>query len=386
MKKKITIFGSTGSIGESTLDIINSHPDKYEVVGLSANNNYEKLLIQAKHFKPKIVSLNNRESYKKFKDLNTDKNLKIINGNDSYDEILEFSTDLVMAAITGSAGLMPVVSALKKGVSIALANKESLVCSGSLITSIAKSNNANILPVDSEHNAIYQVLDVKNKSKISRLILTASGGPFLNHDIKELKDITPDEAIKHPNWSMGKKISIDSATMMNKGLELIEACYLFGISEKKIDVVIHPESIIHSCVEYMDGSMLSQMGTPDMRTPISFTLAYPERIKTNVKRLNLHEVQKLTFFRPDINKYPCLELAYHSLKLKKSAPTILNAANEVAVDSFLKEKIKFLSISKIVEKTLNKSSFSSINSIKDVIEIDNESRKLAIDIIKDGSF
>ncbi len=386
MKKKITIFGSTGSIGESTLDIIESNPDKYEIVGLSANNNYEKLLKQVKRFKPKIVSLNNPVSFKKFKDLNTDKKLKIINGNDSYDEILEFSTDLVMAAITGSAGLIPVISALKKGVSIALANKESLVCSGSLITSIAKSNNANILPVDSEHNAIYQVLDVKNKSKISRLILTASGGPFLNRKINDLKNISPEEAIKHPNWSMGKKISIDSATMMNKGLELIEAYYLFGISEKNIEVVIHPESIIHSCVEYMDGSMLSQMGTPDMRTPISYTLAYPERIKTNVKRLNLHEVHKLTFYKPDYKKYPCLELAYHSLELKKSAPTVLNAANEIAVDSFLKEKIKFLSIPKIVEKTLNKSSISSINSIKDVIDIDSESRKLAIDIIKEGSY
>ncbi len=386
MKKRITIFGSTGSIGESTLDIINSHPDKYEVIGLSVNSNYEKLLLQVKRFKPKIVSIRNPDSFKKFKDLNTDKNLKIINGSTSYEEILDFSTDLVMAAISGSAGLIPVISALKKGVSIALANKESLVCSGSLITSLAKSKNVDILPVDSEHNAIYQVLDVKNKSKISRLILTASGGPFLNKKIDDLKNISPDEAIKHPNWSMGKKISIDSATMMNKGLELIEACYLFGISEKKIEVVIHPESIIHSCVEYMDGSMLSQMGTPDMRTPISFTLAYPERIKTNVKRLNLHEIQKLTFFKPDFKKYPCLELAYHALELGKSAPTILNAANEIAVDKFLKEQIQFLSISKIVEKTLNKSSISFINSIKDVIEVDNESRKIALNIIKEGSY
>jgi len=386
MKKKITIFGSTGSIGQSTLDIIKHNRDKYEVVALTANKNYLMLLKQVDLFKPKIVSINDNASYKKFIDLNVNKNLKILNGSNSYEEILDFSTDLVMAAISGSAGLLPVVSALKKGLSIALANKESLVCSGSLVTSIAKSNNAKILPVDSEHNAIYQVLDSKNKSKISRLILTASGGPFLKKKIAELRDITPSEAIKHPNWSMGKKISIDSATMMNKGLELIEACYLFDIHQKNIDVVIHPESIIHSCVEYMDGSMLAQMGTPDMRTPISFTLAYPERIKTNVQRLNLSEIKKLTFFEPDLNKYPCLQLAYNSLEIGKSAPTILNAANEVAVQRFLEKKIKFLSIAKVVEKTLKNSSICSINSIKDVIEIDKESRDLTDSIIKSGSY
>ena len=386
MKKKITIFGSTGSIGESTLDIIRHNPDKYEVIALTANKNYKKLLEQVVHFNPKVVSINDNDAYSKFADLNNNKELRILNGQNCHKEILDLNTDLVVAAITGSAGLMPVVSALEKGLSIALANKESLVCSGSLVTSIAKKNNAKILPVDSEHNAIYQVLDSKNKSKISRLILTASGGPFFNRDINELDDILPEEAIKHPNWSMGKKISIDSATMMNKGLELIEACYLFEISHKNIDVIIHPESIIHSCVEYMDGSMLSQMGTPDMRTPISYTLAYPERIKTNVKRLNLCEIKQLNFFKPDLKKFPSLQLAYETLEIGKSAPTILNAANEVAVESFLNQGIKFLSISKVVEKTLNKTSFSNVNSIKDVIEIDKESRELALDVIKQGSY
>ncbi len=386
MKKKITIFGSTGSIGESTLDIIRQNPDKYEIIGLTANTNYKKLLEQVEHFNPKVVSINDNNAYIKFTDLNNNKKLRVLNGKNCHKEILDLNTDLVVAAITGSAGLMPVVSALEKGLSIALANKESLVCSGSLVTSIAKKNNAKILPVDSEHNAIYQVLDSKNKSKISRLILTASGGPFFNKDIKELDDILPEEAIKHPNWSMGKKISIDSATMMNKGLELIEAYYLFDISHKNIDVIIHPESIIHSCVEYMDGSMLSQMGTPDMRTPISYTLAYPERIKTNVKRLDLCEIKQLNFFKPDLKKYPSLRLAYEALEIGKSAPTILNAANEVAVESFLNQGIKFLSISKVVEKTLNKASFCNVNSIKDVIEIDKESRKLTLDIIKHGSY
>ena len=381
MKKKITIFGSTGSIGLSTLDIISQHNDKYEIVGLSINNNYEKLLEQVSIFKPKIVSIKDTNSFEKFKNRNTLKNLKILNGSDSFDEILNFETDIVVAAITGSAGLLPVVGAAKRGITIALANKESLVCSGSLVTALAKKNGSMILPVDSEHNAIYQVLDIKNKQNVSKLILTASGGPFLNKITEELEHISPEEAIKHPNWTMGKKISVDSATMMNKGLELIEAHYLFDMPHDKIDIVVHPESIIHSCVEYSDGSILAQMGNPDMRTPISYTLAYPNRIPTRVEKLKLSEIKKLTFFEPDLLKFPCLELAYSSLKIKKSAPTVLNAANEIAVDAFLNKKISFLSIHKIVEKTLNKASISDINSIKDVVEIDTESRSIATEFL-----
>ena len=381
MKKKITIFGSTGSIGLSTLDIISQHNDKYEIVGLSINNNYEKLLEQVSIFKPKIVSIKDTNSFEKFKNRNTLKNLKILNGSDSFDEILNFETDIVVAAITGSAGLLPVVGAAKRGITIALANKESLVCSGSLVTALAKKNGSMILPVDSEHNAIYQVLDIKNKQNVSKLILTASGGPFLNKITEELEHISPEEAIKHPNWTMGKKISVDSATMMNKGLELIEAHYLFDMPHDKIDIVVHPESIIHSCVEYSDGSILAQMGNPDMRTPISYTLAYPNRIPTRVEKLKLSEIKKLTFYEPDLLKFPCLELAYSSLKIKKSAPTVLNAANEIAVDAFLNKKISFLSIHKVVEKTLNKASISDINSIKDVVEIDTESRSIATEFL-----
>ena len=381
MKKKITIFGSTGSIGLSTLDIISQHSDKYEIVGLSINNNYEKLLEQVSSFKPKIVSIKDSKSFEKFKNRNTLKNLKVLNGSDSFDDILNYETDIVVAAITGSAGLLPVVGAAKRGITIALANKESLVCSGSLVTALAKKNGSMILPVDSEHNAIYQVLDVKNKHNVSKLILTASGGPFLNKITEELQNISPEEAIKHPNWTMGKKISVDSATMMNKGLELIEAHYLFDMPHDKIDIVVHPESIIHSCVEYSDGSILAQMGNPDMRTPISYTLAYPNRIPTRVEKLKLSDIKKLTFYEPDFLKFPCLELAYSSLKIKKSAPTVLNAANEIAVDAFLKKKISFLSIHRIVEKTLNKASISDINSIKDVVEVDTESRRIATEFI-----
>ena len=386
MKKKITIFGSTGSIGDSTLDLVKNHPEKYEIVGLTINNNYKKLINQVKNFQPKIVSINDTRSFEKFKEINSNQSLKVVNGKDCYDEILDYETDIVVAAITGSAGLIPVVKAAKKGISIALANKESLVCSGSLITSIANKNGSIILPVDSEHNAIFQVLDSNNHSNVSKLILTASGGPFLNIKTKDLINITPEQAIKHPNWSMGKKISVDSATMMNKGLELIEAHYLFEMPHQKIDVIIHPESIIHSCVEYTDGSILSQMGTPDMRIPISFVLAYPDRISNSVKKLELGKIKKLTFFEPDLEKFPCLELAYESLKIKKSAPTILNAANEVAVDAFLSNKINYLSIPKLVEKTLNKASFSNINSIKDVIEIDHDSRQFTKSMVVSGKY
>ena len=386
MKKKITIFGSTGSIGDSTLDLVKNHPEKYEIVGLTINNNYKKLINQVKNFQPKIVSINDTRSFEKFKEINSNQSLKVVNGKDCYDEILDYETDIVVAAITGSAGLIPVVKAAKKGISIALANKESLVCSGSLITSIANKNGSIILPVDSEHNAIFQVLDSNNHSNVSKLILTASGGPFLNIKTKDLINITPEQAIKHPNWSMGKKISVDSATMMNKGLELIEAHYLFEMPHQKIDVIIHPESIIHSCVEYTDGSILSQMGTPDMRIPISFVLAYPDRISNSVKKLELGKIKKLTFLEPDLEKFPCLELAYESLKIKKSAPTILNAANEVAVDAFLSNKINYLSIPKLVEKTLNKASFSNINSIKDVIEIDHDSRQFTKSMVVSGKY
>ncbi|MBF91412.1 MAG: 1-deoxy-D-xylulose-5-phosphate reductoisomerase [Rickettsiales bacterium] len=381
MKKKITIFGSTGSIGHSTLDIISDHLDMFEVIGLTINCNYEKLNDQVKKFSPKVVSINNNDAYKNFLKINKDKNLKILNGNDSLINILDFETDMIVAGITGAVGLMPVIRATEMGKIIALANKENLVCSGSLITKLAKKSGSLILPIDSEHNAIHQVLDESNRSKVSKLILTASGGPFLRKSALEMKDITPDEAIKHPNWSMGRKISVDSATMMNKGLELIEAHFLFDFPHEKIDVVIHPESIIHSCVEYSDGSILSQMGNPDMRTPIAYALAYPNRIETKVKKLKLSSIQKLTFFEPDLIKFPCLELAYESLKIKKSAPTILNAANEIAVEAFLNEQIKFLSISKVVEKTLNRASISPINSIKDVLDIDNESRLISTELI-----
>ena len=377
MKKKITIFGSTGSVGVSTLDIITAHKEKFEIVGLTINQNYKKLLEQVELFKPKVVAIKSEFAYKEFCKQYSGKNLKILSGKSCLIDVLDFDADFVMAGIVGAAGLMPVLEAAKKGLVIGLANKESLVCSGSILKRIVLAHGAKLLPIDSEHNAIFQVLDSKNKSQIDKIILTASGGPFFGRNRDELKNVSPKEAIKHPNWNMGRKISVDSATLMNKGLEVIEAYYLFDFSVDKIDVLIHPQSIIHSCVEYSDGSILAQMGTPDMKTPIAYALGYPNRISAPIKKLSLDMVKELTFQLPDHKTFPLLNLAIEAIKIEKNAPTILNAANEVAVQAFLENKISFLSISKIVDLTLNKAKICSIKSIDEILQEDKSARILA---------
>lgn len=377
MKKKITIFGSTGSVGVSTLDIITAHKEKFEIVGLTINQNYKKLLEQVELFKPKVVAIKSEFAYKEFCKQYSGKNLKILSGKSCLIDVLDFDADFVMAGIVGAAGLMPVLEAAKKGLVIGLANKESLVCSGSILKRIVLAHGAKLLPIDSEHNAIFQVLDSKNKSQIDKIILTASGGPFFGRNRDELKNVSPKEAIKHPNWNMGRKISVDSATLMNKGLEVIEAYYLFDFSVDKIDVLIHPQSIIHSCVEYSDGSILAQMGTPDMKTPIAYALGYPNRISAPIKKLSLGMVKELTFQLPDHKTFPLLNLAIEAIKIEKNAPTILNAANEVAVQAFLENKISFLSISKIVDLTLNKAKICSIKSIDEILQEDKSARILA---------
>ena len=377
MKKKITIFGSTGSVGVSTLDIITAHKEKFEIVGLTINQNYKKLLEQVELFKPKVVAIKSEFAYKEFCKQYSGKNLKILSGKSCLIDVLDFDADFVMAGIVGAAGLMPVLEAAKKGLVIGLANKESLVCSGSILKRIVLAHGAKLLPIDSEHNAIFQVLDSKNKSQIDKIILTASGGPFFGRNRDELKNVSHKEAIKHPNWNMGGKISVDSATLMNKGLEVIEAYYLFDFSVDKIDVLIHPQSIIHSCVEYSDGSILAQMGTPDMKTPIAYALGYPNRISAPIKKLSLGMVKELTFQLPDHKTFPLLNLAIEAIKIEKNAPTILNAANEVAVQAFLENKISFLSISKIVDLTLNKAKICSIKSIDEILQDDKSARILA---------
>ena len=381
MKKKVTILGSTGSVGISTLDIIAAHDEKFEIVGLTINKNYKKLIEQVKIFKPKVVAIKNENAYKNFLKLYTDKKLIVLSGIKCLIEILDFEVDFVMAGIVGSAGLMPVLKAARKGVTIGLANKESLVCSGSILTKVIKENGSKLLPIDSEHNAIFQVLDKRNKSEVDKIILTASGGPFIGKSRNQLKNISPNEAIKHPNWNMGRKISVDSATLMNKGLEVIEAYYLFDFPIEKIDVLIHPQSIVHSCVEYSDGSILAQMGTPDMKTPIAYALGHPDRISAPIKKLSLDIIEKLTFHRPDHKTFPLLNLAIEAIKIRKNAPTILNAANEVAVEAFLEKKISFLSISKIVDLTLNKAKICSINNVDEILQEDKVARRLASDFV-----
>lgn len=381
MKKKITIYGSTGSVGNSTLDIYEKHNDKFELVGLTVNKNYEKLLEQVKKYKPKVVAIRNESAYQKFKKENNDLDLIILGGDQCLIDILDFRPDLIIASIVGSAGLLPVIKAAELGINIGLANKESLVCSGEILKSIVRVNNVKLLPIDSEHNAIFQVFENSNKNEIEKIILTASGGPFIGLKSHELKCIKPEEAISHPNWNMGRKISVDSATLMNKGLEFIEAYYLFDMKINQIDVLIHPQSIVHSCVQYSDGSVLAQLGTPDMRTPIAYAMGYPERISAPIKKLNLAEISDLSFSKPDHDTFPALNLAINALKVGKNAPTILNAANEIAVEAFLKKSIPFLSITKIVDLTLNKANICELESVDEIISEDIKARQIALDFL-----
>ena len=381
-KKKITIYGSTGSVGNSTLDVLCCHLDKFELVGLTINKNYKELLKQVKIHKPKVVAIKDYTAFKKFSAENSEKNLIILGGENALIDILEFKVEFIMAGIVGSAGLLPVIEAAKKGIDIGLANKESLVCSGNILKKIIKNNKSRILPIDSEHNAIFQVFESSNINEIKKIILTASGGPFRGKSKHELQNITPSEAVLHPNWEMGKKISVDSATLMNKGLEFIEAHYLFDMPISKIEVLVHPQSIVHSCVEYSDGSVLAQMGTPDMKTPIAYALGYPKRISAPIKKLDLASLSDLSFEKPDNTTFPALNLAIQAIKTGGSAPAILNASNEIAVGAFLENKIPFLSITKIVDLTLNKSNICEITSIEEVLGVDIQAREMTKKLIK----
>jgi 1-deoxy-D-xylulose-5-phosphate reductoisomerase len=370
--KKISILGSTGSIGRQTLDVVRENKDKFEVVAISANSNIDLLLEQIKEFKPKYVAVYDENSAKKLKEmipssikievLSKMEGLKIIS---SLDEI-----DILLTAIVGMVGLIPTLCAIQKGKNIALANKETLVAAGNLVMSEAKKYNVDILPVDSEHSAIFQCLNGEKHSEIEKIILTASGGPFRGMKKNELLNVTKNEALKHPNWSMGQKISIDSSTLMNKGLEVIEAKWLFNVDE--IDVVIHPQSIVHSMVQFIDSSVIAQLGCPDMKLPIQYALSYPDRIKNNYERLDFSKT--LTFEKPDLETFPCLKLAYDSLKMGGTYSAVLNSANEVLVSEFLKDKIKFYDIPYYIEKTLD--AHKSINNatLEEILEADKWAR------------
>ncbi len=383
--QNVSILGSTGTIGQQTLDVIARHADEYKVFALAANSNIEALLKQCLQFRPEIAVLLDEKAA-----LNLRAQLKaqsckteVLSGAAGLEQVASDSkVDIVMAAIVGAAGLRPAMAAACAGKRILLANKETLVMAGSLFIQAVKVGGATLLPIDSEHNAIFQVMPPQGLAELAdggvrKIILTASGGPFRKYTQQELANVTPELALKHPNRVMGAKITIDSATLMNKGLEVIEAHWLFNAKPSQIEVVVHPQSIIHSMVEYVDGSILAQLGNPDMRTPIAYALGYPNRIESGVTSLNLLEIAKLEFEAPDVKRFPCLQLAYDALQLGGTAPAILNAVNEVAVAAFLKQQIHFLDIATLIAKALNSIKTTPFTSLEQLIAVDAEARSFA---------
>ncbi|RKZ80998.1 MAG: 1-deoxy-D-xylulose-5-phosphate reductoisomerase [Gammaproteobacteria bacterium] len=388
----ITLLGSTGSIGVSTLNVLAQHPEKYRVYALTAHRSVDTLFEQCQQFKPEIAVMLDESSAE---DLarrlkSTDIDTQVLSGEQALIHVSESdNTDYVVAAIVGAAGLLPTLAAARAGKHILLANKEALVMSGGLFMHEVEANGATLLPVDSEHNAIWQCLPVGNQQQyhfegkgVRRIILTASGGPFRDYDAADLEHVTPEQAVAHPNWSMGQKISVDSATMMNKGLEVIEAHWLFGLPTEKIEVVLHRQSIIHSMVDYDDGSVLAQMGNPDMRTPIANALAWPDRIDSGVAPLDLVKVGRLDFAAADHQHFPCLALAYQALEAGGTSTAILNAANEVAVEAFLHKQIKFTQIAQIIDQVLSEMPASNGDTLEQVLADDQQARQIAKDLIK----
>lgn len=375
MIKNITIFGSTGSIGKNAINIIKRFPQKYKVTTLVAQNSVKILAQQANLLQPEFVIIENEEKYQDLKSLINYK-CNILSGRCEVENIAKTKCDLMISAIMGFAGMIPTINAIKAGTDIAIANKESLVCAGSIIIDLAKKHKVKILPIDSEHNAIFQVFENDNLDKIDDVVLTASGGPFFKRT-KNFDDISVKEALNHPKWKMGDKITIDCATMMNKGLELIEAYYLFPIAKDKIDIIVHPQSIIHGIVNYKDGSSLAMMSLPDMKTPISYVLDYPKRIDLEAKKVDFTEVGKFEFFKPDYEKFPALTLCKKTLEAEGNSCTILNAANEIAVAKFLSGDIEFSRIVTLVTDVMNKIEYKNINSVEEIIECDKTSRQIA---------
>ncbi len=375
--KIVTILGSTGSIGTNTIDLIERDPGAFQVEALTANRNVDLLADQARRLNARLAVVADESKYDDLKKALAGTQVQVAAGREALIEAAAAPSDWVMAAIVGAAGLEPTMAAVRRGTLVALANKECLVCAGSLMTEEVAAHGATMLPVDSEHNAIFQVFDFDNPDSIERIILTASGGPFRTTSLEDMRNVTPAQAVAHPNWDMGAKISVDSATMMNKGLELIEACHLFQMPEERIDILVHAQSIIHSMVSYVDGSVLAQLGTPDMRTPISYTLAWPDRMDAPSERLDLGKIGQLTFEAPDYERFPSIRLARETLKIGGAAPTILNAANEEAVHGFLNGRIGFLDIPETVETTLEKIPAAALTSLDDVYAIDAEARAVA---------
>jgi 1-deoxy-D-xylulose-5-phosphate reductoisomerase len=383
--KRITILGSTGSVGRNALDIISRHRDLFRIVALTAGENINLLEEQIKTFSPEVVAVADEKAAKELQRRLGKKNpsLRMLSGNGGVAEAASSNnSDFVLSAIVGAAGLIPTMSAIRSGKTIGLANKETLVMAGKIVTEEAKKQKVKILPVDSEHSAIFQCIEGRKKSDLRRIILTASGGPFACRSIEELNDMKPEDALKHPSWRMGKKISIDSATLMNKGFEMIEAHYLFGLPPERIDILVHPQSIVHSIVEFSDRSCLAQLSRPDMKGPIAYALSYPERLKDVVKGLDLDKVESLVFKKPDNVCFPCLSYAYKAMDVKGTMPSVLNAANEVAVEAFLKGKIKFTEISHVIKESMENHDVMPDNELDAVIEADRWARRKALEIIR----
>lgn len=382
-KKQIALLGSTGSIGTQTLDVVRDHSGQFEVYALTANNNAELLIRQAREFKPEMVVIANKEKYEIVRTALSDLPLKVWAGEEALEQVVQAEPiDIVLTAMVGYSGLKPTVSAIRAGKTIALANKETLVVAGELVTKLALRHRTPILPIDSEHSAIFQCLVGEGDNPIEKIILTASGGPFRTFSREQMEKVTRNDALKHPNWDMGAKITIDSASMMNKGFEMIEAKWLFGVDPEQIEIVVHPQSIIHSMVQFGDSSVKAQMGWPDMRLPIQYALTYPDRIPSRFDRLDFDRCRTLTFEKPDFDRFPNLSFAFEAVKRGGNMPCILNAANEIAVAAFLEERCSFLQMSEIIEKTMHSVPFVERPEMGDYINTNNEARAKATEIWK----
>ena len=382
MKKQIAILGSTGSIGTQALQVIEEHPDLYEAYALTANNKVDLLIQQARKFMPEAVVIVNEAKYPQLKEALSDLPIKVYAGEEALCQIVESAPiQMVLTAMVGYAGLRPTINAIRAGKAIALANKETLVVAGELINSLANQYHTPILPVDSEHSAVFQCLAGEVGNPIEKVILTASGGPFRTYTVEQLQTVTKEQALHHPNWSMGAKITIDSASMMNKGFEVMEAKWLFGVRPDQIEVVVHPQSVIHSMVQFQDSAVKAQLGMPDMRLPIQYAFSYPDRVKSSFERLDFAKCTNLTFEQPDTKRFRNLALAYEALRQAGNMPCIVNAANEVVVDAFLNDKISFLGMSDVIEQTMQKVSYIHVPTYDDYVATDAEARRIAAELL-----
>ena len=381
MKRQLAILGSTGSIGTQALEVVAEHSDLFEVYALTANNQVDLLINQARRFMPEVVVIANEQKYPELKEALEDLPIKVWAGAEAIAQVVQAGPiDMVLTAMVGYAGLRPTIAAIKAGKAIALANKETLVVAGELITALALEHQVPILPVDSEHSAIFQCLNGANGNPIEKLLLTASGGPFLHKSRKELAVVTKEQALKHPNWHMGAKITIDSASMMNKGFEMIEAKWLFGVAPEQIQIVVHPQSVIHSMVQFEDGAVIAQLGIPDMKLPIAYAFSYPQRMKSQAPRLDFNQYATLTFEEPDMERFRNLAFAFEAIRQGGNMPCILNAANEVVVAAFLEDRIGFLQMSDVIEQTMAKAPFLAKPSYEDYVQTDAEARRIAAEL------